>query len=118
MHSFRLTEPVSSNKIYVTVSLKHGANKCLNELNQCNTSCDNFTIVDINTKTKYKFVLNKKDDKKKENNDDVKPQNNMINDLYGRVKYLESQLFALNGNDSNNSNNDDTINISDVRELE
>jgi len=97
MHRFKLTKPLSSNKIYLTTSLKHGANKCLNELNRKNNCCDEFTMVNVDTLVSYKFVINKniaRANKNTVNNDNV-----IIDELRGRVKYLESHISTLCNND-------------------
>lgn len=109
MHSLRLTEPLSSNKIYVTSSLKHGANKCLNELNKCNTPYDNFTMMDINTKIKYRFILDTDDVTSKKHH----KRKDMVNELYERIRYLESQISASKSDEYI----DKSTNITDVKEL-
>jgi hypothetical protein len=99
MHRFKLIKPISSDKIYITTSLKHGANKCLNELNRKNCCCDEFTMINIDTSILYKFVVNKYAvhiNKNITNNID----DNVVDELRERVKYLESQVSLLHSNES------------------
>lgn len=57
-HRFRLISPMVGNKIYSTTSLKHGAKKCLNELNSDTKKYDSFAMLDVDTYETYKFKLN------------------------------------------------------------
>lgn len=81
VYKFRLTEPISSNKIYITQSLKQGANKCLNELYKHNDMIDFFMMVDDDTKEKYAFILNKKE------------TNNKLHKCASEIKYSNTHTL-------------------------
>lgn len=57
---FRLIKPVSSNKVYESKTIMHGAGKCYKELKTHNIKASSFSIIEINQNQVYTFKINSK----------------------------------------------------------